>query len=131
MVSSMITGSLPSLKLDDEQVLEQPWTDDQRDFIAQREDCHILIGPPGSGKTSSLWRALEVALLETRTLNTNAKGERRALYITWSQRLAERLSVFLYHGPGEVHVFDLTSLFSSALARDISRVGIKRSDDVS
>lgn len=115
-------------ELDDEQVLEQPWTDDQQKFISQKEDCHILIGPPGSGKTSSLWRALELALLETRTLQTTKKGRRRALYITWSTRLAESAAqYFSVMAPDDVQVYDLTSLFSAVLNKDISRIGLKRS----
>ena len=37
-------------ELDDEQVLEQPWTLDQQVYIEQKDDCQVLIGPPGSGK---------------------------------------------------------------------------------
>ncbi len=114
-------------ELDDEQVLEQPWTEDQQSYISQREDCQVLIGPPGSGKTSSLWRALEVALLESRTLS-NRQDKCRALYITWSQRLAESAEqYFSIMAPHEVEVFDLTGLFSRALSKDLTRIGLKGS----
>lgn len=115
-------------ELDDEQVLEQPWTEDQKAYIDLREDCQILIGPPGSGKTSSLWRAVEVALLESRTLSTVKNNQARALYITWSQRLAESAGhYFDVMAPGEVRVYDLSSLYAKALSQDIERLGINTS----
>lgn len=114
-------------ELDDEQVLEQPWTLDQQVYIEQKDDCQVLIGPPGSGKTSSLWRALEVALLESRTLSTS-KQEARGLYITWSTRLAESAEqYFSIMAPHEVHVYDLNTLLAKVLACDLERIGIKSS----
>lgn len=114
-------------ELDDEQVLEQPWTEDQQAYIEQKDDCQVLIGPPGSGKTSSLWRALELALLETRTLSTQDQ-QARALYITWSTRLAESAEqYFSIMAPGEVQVYDLTSLLAKALSSDLERLGIQSS----
>ena len=114
-------------ELDDEQVLEQPWTLDQQVYIEQKEDCQVLIGPPGSGKTSSLWRALEIALLESRTMSSSQQ-EARALYITWSTRLAESAEqYFSIMAPKEVQVYDLTSLLSKILSGDLERLGIQSS----
>lgn len=117
-------------ELDDEEIIDQPWTDDQRTFIEERAECQILIGPPGSGKTSSLWRAVEVALLESRMLSTVDSDQARALYITWSQRLAEKADqYFQVMAPGEVKVYDLMSLYTRVLSEDLARQGLRESRD--
>ena len=36
-----------------------PWTPEQRAFIEAGEAVRIILGRPGSGKTASLWRAVE------------------------------------------------------------------------
>ena len=55
-----------------------PWTDDQKNFIDGREAVRVLLGRPGSGKTTALWRAVE------------ARAGERVLYLTWSPKLAEQ-----------------------------------------
>lgn len=66
--------TLPNLE--DETFIEQPWTPAQNDFICSKASVRILIGNPGSGKTTALWRAVM------------ASGGRNVLYLTWSDRLA-------------------------------------------
>jgi hypothetical protein len=44
--------------LEDVTFIEQPWTDRQNDFIRSEALVRILIGNPGSGKTTALWRAV-------------------------------------------------------------------------
>ena len=61
--------------LEDDTFIEQPWTESQNDFIRSEALVRILIGNPGSGKTTALWRAVL------------ASG-RNVLYLTWSDRLA-------------------------------------------
>jgi hypothetical protein len=113
-------------ELDDEQLLDQPWTEDQQSFIEQRESCQILIGPPGSGKTLSLWRAVEVALLED--IASESEREHNTLYITWSQRLAESADkYFTTMAPQSVKVYDLNHLFAHCLSHDIERIGLAES----
>lgn len=62
--------------LEDETFIEQPWTPAQNDFIRSKASVRILIGNPGSGKTTALWRAVMTS------------GGRNVLYLTWSDRLA-------------------------------------------
>lgn len=64
------------MNLEDETFIEQPWTPRQNDFIRSKALVRILIGNPGSGKTTALWRAVV------------AGGGRNVLYLTWSDRLA-------------------------------------------
>lgn len=61
--------------LEDDTFIEQPWTERQNDFIRSEALVRILMGNPGSGKTTALWRAVL------------ASG-RNVLYLTWSDRLA-------------------------------------------
>jgi len=53
-----------------------PWTPEQRAFIDAGEVARIVLGRPGSGKTASLWRAVE------------RHPARHLLYLTWSRELA-------------------------------------------
>jgi len=53
-----------------------PWTPEQRAFIEAGEAVRIILGRPGSGKTASLWRAVE------------RHPARHLLYLTWSRELA-------------------------------------------
>jgi hypothetical protein len=62
--------------LEDHTFIEQPWTDRQNDFIRSKAMVRILIGNPGSGKTTALWKAVM------------ASAGRNVLYLTWSDRLA-------------------------------------------
>ena len=55
-----------------------PWTDEQTDFIDGGEPVRIIIGRPGSGKTTALWKAIET------------RAGERVLYLTWSPRLTEQ-----------------------------------------
>ncbi|MBM4292297.1 MAG: hypothetical protein FJ138_13385, partial [Deltaproteobacteria bacterium] len=66
----------------EEAAAEAPWTEAQLAFIQGGEPIRLLRGQPGSGKTTSLWRAVEVS------------GARRVLYLTWSAALATRASAY-------------------------------------
>ena len=68
--------SISRTDLEDDTFIEQPWTERQNDFIRSNALVRILIGNPGSGKTTALWRAVMTS------------GGRNVLYLTWSDRLA-------------------------------------------
>lgn len=67
----------------EERILEKintsPWTHEQQAFI-QADDAtvRIVLGKPGSGKTASLWRAVEL------------HHGKNLLYLTWSEELARQ-----------------------------------------
>ena len=61
----------------DQDFFESPWTDDQLNFIQADDPVRIIIGQPGSGKTTGLWKAIET------------RNDQRVLYLTWSRNLSE------------------------------------------
>ncbi len=97
----------------DESFVTQPWTDDQRRFVNDNSPVRLLSGHPGSGKTTTLWRAVE------------ARQNQRVLYVTWSRELTrlarERLSTF---APDDVVVdeHDFITLLGSISGYDVARV---------
>lgn len=86
--------------------LEEPWNSDQERFIGLRDRVVILLGTPGTGKTTTLWGAIE-------------KGTwQRALYLTWSERLAESAEAtisFVKPEGSEVHVCSTLRFFAELL----------------
>ena len=62
--------------LRDEDYVPAPWTKDQARFADARQKVRIIKGFPGSGKTTALWHAADMA------------GRRSVLYITYSPDLA-------------------------------------------
>ncbi len=57
---------------------EVPWTSSQRQFVESKAPLRLLMGCPGSGKTTALWLAVE------------RLSSGRALYVTWSKPLVEQ-----------------------------------------
>ncbi len=62
--------------LRDDSMVPAPWTPQQSKFAAARQNVRTLRGFPGSGKTTALWHAAEVA------------GREAILYVTYSRDLA-------------------------------------------
>ncbi|HWC96674.1 MAG TPA: hypothetical protein VG456_07990 [Candidatus Sulfopaludibacter sp.] len=60
--------------------LPEPWTQNQARFAAARQKIRVLKGFPGSGKTTALWHAAEMA------------GKDQILYLTYSAELANLAS---------------------------------------
>lgn len=56
--------------------VSEPTTDEQREFIESRASVRVVNGWPGSGKTTSLWLAVE------------QRCQGPTLYLTWSDDLA-------------------------------------------
>ena len=98
----------------EETVGEPPWTSAQLDFINGDGAIRLLRGQPGSGKTTSLWRAVEVS------------GAGRVLYLTWSSALALRAQAhFDVMAPQECEVVaqSLEGLWGELLGSDLRRGG--------
>jgi AraC-like DNA-binding protein len=96
--------------LEDEAFIEQPWTPAQNDFIRSEASVRILIGNPGSGKTTALWRAVM------------ASGGRNVLYLTWSDRLASKAKEHFDCFCGDnVHVTtrSIRNFWGTLLRRDV------------
>ena len=55
-----------------------PWTPDQKLFITSLSAIRLLRGNPGSGKTASLWQAIQ------------ARSNENVLYLTWSAGLVRQ-----------------------------------------
>jgi hypothetical protein len=90
-----------------------PWTEDQKHFIFGETPIRVLMGNPGSGKTTALWEAV------------CARDGQTVLYLTWSSRLAEAAEVYLqsFAGKGvKLVVKELRSFWAELLGRDIRRV---------
>ena len=83
---------------------EEPWTKDQLTFIQGSKPIRLLRGQPGSGKTTSLWRAVETS---------QAKS---VLYLTWSEELA--LNAKLYFDVMASEETDVTTMSLSQLWRE-------------
>src|SRR5271157_4826744 len=65
---------LPDLRR--ETLVPAPWTQPQARFAAGRQRIRIIKGSPGSGKTTALWHAADLA------------GRNAVLYVTYSNELA-------------------------------------------
>ena len=63
--------------LEDDAFVASPWTPEQLSFVESSDPVRLLLGRPGSGKTSALWKAVE------------ARFGQRVLYLTWSRGLAQ------------------------------------------
>ena len=91
----------------------QPWTEVQRNFIRDPHHVRLLMGRPGSGKTTALWQAI------------TARDNQNVIYLTWSPRLAavarEHFASFAGQGVQFI-VHDLRSFWSQILARDLIRM---------
>jgi len=58
-------------------IVEAPWTAEQLEFVEAQDPVRLIYGKPGSGKTTTLWKAVV------------ERSEGRVLYLTWSRRLTE------------------------------------------
>jgi len=100
-----------------ETLVPAPWTQPQTRFAAGRQKIRIIKGSPGSGKTTALWHAADVA------------GQRAILYITYSNELAalarEHFDRFAA-GNKRFHVVTYSQLLREILKSDAPLEPVRR-----
>ncbi len=118
--SPLVAGSLddylelssPEYLVDDESIAGSPWTDAQTDFVKSDRPVRLLLGRPGAGKTTALWRAVE------------ARSGQRVLYLSWSSALTrhaeERFRAF---APADVEIIvrDFATFVGEICGTDLVR----------
>ena len=90
----------------------RPWTDAQIRFVEDERPVRLLVGRPGSGKTTVLWKAVE------------ARSGQRVLYLTWSSALTRHAEErFASFAPADVEVVahDFATFVGELCRRDIAR----------
>ena len=70
--------TVPDVTDPDSGIVENPRTHTQQDFVQSTGSVQIIRGHPGSGKTTTLWHAIE------------ARENQNVLYVTWSPQLAHQ-----------------------------------------
>ena len=96
----------------DDDIAGRPWTEAQLDFIENDSPVRLILGRPGSGKTTVLWRAVE------------ARSGQRVLYLTWSSALTRHAEErFASFAPADVEVTarDFATFLGEACGADVSR----------
>ena len=100
--------------------VSSPWTDNQLDFVSATSPVRVLVGRPGSGKTTALWRAVE------------SRDNERVLYVSWSRELVntsqEHFRAFAPSGV-EVVPYDFVTLLGSICGYDARRLTYDQSLD--
>jgi hypothetical protein len=102
----------------DDHYSAQPWTEEQKMFIFDERPVRVLIGNPGSGKTTALWKAV------------SARSHQKVLYLTWSKNLVQMAQEHFGSFAGqdvEIVARDLSSFWGEILGRDILSVDVTRS----
>ena len=95
-----------------EDIAGSPWTDEQIDFVDDDSPVRLILGRPGSGKTTVLWKAVE------------ARSNERALYLTWSRALTQHAEErFASFAPVDVEVIarDFTTFLGEVCGADVTR----------
>jgi len=100
-----------------EQLADPPWTKPQIDFVHHETPVRVLIGNPGSGKTTALWQAVA------------GRDRQKVLYLTWSRRLAEAANEhFATFAPTGTKIVtrDFRGFVSEILGRDLPHMDMVR-----
>ena len=104
-----------------EDIAGEPWTADQATFVDGKAPIRLLIGRPGSGKTTALWRAVD------------ARDGEQVLYLTWSTALARHAEEhFCSFAPEsvQVHATDFTTFLGEIIGCDVDRQPLEQSRSV-
>lgn len=99
-------------EIEDEAIIGRPWTEEQIQFIDAEDPVRILVGRPGSGKTTALWKAVD------------ARSNQKVLYLTWSRELtrcAEEHFTAFAPVDARVEARDFTTLLGELCQADIGR----------
>ena len=122
--ASLAAGSLddylPLSVPDDlnDDIAGQPWTDAQLDFVEDERPVRLILGRPGSGKTTVLWKAVE------------ARSGQRVLYLTWSSALTRHAEErFASFAPADVEVVarDFATFVGEICGADVARQALAAS----
>ena len=96
----------------------RPWTDAQIRFVEDERPVRLLVGRPGSGKTTVLWKAVE------------ARSGQRVLYLTWSSALTRHAEErFASFAPADVEVVarDFATFVGELCGTDVARQALATS----
>jgi len=109
---------LTQREFDDENWVQRPWTKDQVSFVESNKPIRIVVGRPGSGKTTVLWRAIE------------ARAGQKVLYLTWSRELTRYASEHLNSfAPQDVDIVarDFRTFLGELCGSDVTRQPLSES----
>ena len=101
-----------------EDIAGSPWTDEQIDFVEDASPVRVILGRPGSGKTTVLWKAVE------------ARSRQRVLYLTWSSALTRHAEErFASFAPADAEVIarDFTTFLGEVCGADVERRPLRAS----
>lgn len=105
-------------EVEDPDLVTPPWTPAQVDFVEANDPIRFVLGRPGSGKTTVLWKAIE------------ARADQRVLYLTWSAKLSHtadaRFRAFAPTGV-EVRPMDFVSFLGEICGADVSSITLAQS----
>ena len=96
----------------------RPWTDAQLDFVEDERPVRLILGRPGSGKTTVLWKAVE------------ARSGQRVLYLTWSSALTRHAQErFASFAPADIEVVarDFATFVGEIRQADLARQALAAS----
>jgi len=96
----------------------RPWTDAQIRFVEDERPVRLMLGRPGSGKTTVLWKAVE------------ARSGQRVLYLTWSSALTRHAEErFASFAPADVEVVarDFAMFVGEVCGTDVPRQALAAS----
>ena len=101
-----------------EDIAGRPWTDAQVRFVEDERPVRLILGRPGSGKTTVLWKAVE------------ARSGQRVLYLTWSSALTRHAEErFASFAPADVEVVacDFAAFVGEVCGTDVRRQALAAS----